>query len=291
MRLRHFTEAVRSIIRNKMMSLSSVVIVAACLFIVLLMVCFGLNIDAILGNVESGVQVRAFIDDGIDLDRVNSLIVTINNMEHVSQVMYMSKEDNWKEFAENNDIPPDTFQHNPLRANYEITVDNAGNVDSVVEALRQLEGIVNVPHQADTVNTLVSIGNIVRVVFLVIIAVLAILSVVIITNTIRLTIDNRKIEISIMKYIGSTNWFIRWPFLLEGLILGLAGAIIPTVLFIFSYDGFMGYLITEHLSLFANVDFVSGLEVFPVLAPLALALGGVIGTLASISTIRKYLDV
>ncbi len=92
MKFRHFTEACRSIVRNKMMSLSSVIIVAACLFIVLLMICFGLNIDAILSRAETGVHLRAFIMDNIDSNSQNDLFLTISNMQHVSLVTYNSKE-------------------------------------------------------------------------------------------------------------------------------------------------------------------------------------------------------
>jgi cell division transport system permease protein len=260
----------------------------------MLMVCLGLNIDSALGTAESDVQLTAFIEDGLIGEQINELLITINNMEHVSHIAFVSKEENWARLKASLDITEkvdEIVTSSPVSACYDVTVDSAQYTDAVVENIRALPGISTLPYAAETVGLLVSLGTIIRIVFLVIIALLALLSIVIITNTIRLTIDNRKIEIGIMKYIGSTNWFIRWPFLLEGLILGLTGALIPVALFVIFYDGVMGFLVETFQFLFASMELISGLDIFPVLAPLTLAIGGVIGTLASVFTMRKYLDV
>lgn len=293
---RYLAEAFKSILRNKVMSLTSVVIVGACLFIVTFMMCVALNLDSFLSYMESDVIVNVFIDNALDADGMNALRVAIRDHEHVIGIEYIDRNQNWSRFAEKYGLDPGILQdYNPLRRYYEVTIDNGANVLSVVEWLETPEmttlGAASINHAAGDIEAIVSLNRAVRAICLVIIAVLGVLAVIIIINTVRLTIDNRKNEIGIMKYIGSTNGFIRGPFIFEGMLLGLVGSIWPNILFIVFYDGAISYILNNFLSYVSSVSFIPGNQLFPVLVPVTLLLGALIGTLSSLFTIRKYLNV
>ena len=153
------------------------------------------------------------------------------------------------------------------------------------------DGIANIKHAQEETNILLSISRIIHVVSAVIILSLALISVIIIMNTIKLAVNSRKDEISIMKYIGATNWFIRWPFIIEGMIIGFIGSLIPILISWPCYDKLV-VIIYEKIPVIKKLfEFEPGIFIFSELAPIALALGVMIGIIGSFSSVRKYLNV
>lgn len=172
--------------------------------------------------------------------------------------------------------------------NEPVTVNNAPRIG---DADYEYQGIESIRHAQQLTDTLMAIDAIFKIVSVVIIAILAIISIGIIMNTIKLTVFIRKNEIGIMKYVGATDWFIRWPFIVEGVIIGLIGAAIPSVISWLSYDRIVDYFNTHISVLNTLVSLKSGSEIFIVTIPVALLVGALLGAVGSITSVRKHLRV
>lgn len=172
--------------------------------------------------------------------------------------------------------------------NEPVTVNNAPKIG---DADYEYQGIESIRHAQQLTDTLMAIDAIFKIVSVVIIAILAIISIGIIMNTIKLTVFIRKNEIGIMKYVGATDWFIRWPFIVEGVIIGLIGAAIPSVISWLSYDRIVDYFNTHISVLNTLVSLKSGSEIFVVTIPVALLVGALLGAVGSITSVRKHLRV
>ena len=172
--------------------------------------------------------------------------------------------------------------------NEPVTVNNAPKIG---DADYEYQGIDSIRHAQQLTDTLMAIDAIFKIVSVVIIAILAIISIGIIMNTIKLTVFIRKNEIGIMKYVGATDWFIRWPFIVEGVIIGLIGAAIPSVISWLSYDRIVDYFNTHISVLNTLVSLKSGSEIFIVTIPVALLVGALLGAVGSITSVRKHLRV
>ena len=170
--------------------------------------------------------------------------------------------------------------------NEPVTVNNAPKIG---DADYEYQGIESIRHAQQLTDTLMAIDAIFKIVSVVIIAILAIISIGIIMNTIKLTVFIRKNEIGIMKYVGATDWFIRWPFIVEGVIIGLIGAAIPSVISWLSYDRIVDYFNTHISVLNTLVSLKSGSEIFIVTIPVALLVGALLGAVGSITSVRKHL--
>ena len=172
--------------------------------------------------------------------------------------------------------------------NEPVTVNNAPKIG---DADYEYQGIESIRHAQQLTDTLMAIDAIFKIVSVVIIAILATISIGIIMNTIKLTVFIRKNEIGIMKYVGATDWFIRWPFIVEGVIIGLIGAAIPSVISWLSYDRIVDYFNTHISVLNTLVSLKSGSEIFIVTIPVALLVGALLGAVGSITSVRKHLRV
>lgn len=172
--------------------------------------------------------------------------------------------------------------------NEPVTVNNAPKIG---DADYEYQGIESIRHAQQLTDTLMAIDAIFKIVSVVIIAILAIISIGIIMNTIKLTVFIRKNEIGIMKYVGATDWFIRWPFIVEGVIIGLIGAAIPSVISWLSYDRIVDYFNTHISVLNTLMSLKSGSEIFIVTIPVALLVGALLGAVGSITSVRKHLRV
>ena len=172
--------------------------------------------------------------------------------------------------------------------NEPVTVNNAPKIG---DADYEYQGIESIRHAQQLTDTLMAIDAIFKIVSVVIIAILAIISIGIIMNTIKLTVFIRKNEIGIMKYVGATDWFIRWPFSVEGVIIGLIGDAIQSVISWLSYDRIVDYFNTHISVLNTLVSLKSGSEIFIVTIPVALLVGALLGAVGSITSVRKHLRV
>lgn len=274
------------------MSLASIGTIASCLIIVGIFYCIAVNVDYILKTLEetSGITVF-YVEEDITKEKLEA---KLNNMDHIDKIVYISPEEalnkEKKEWGEYASLLDGLENDNPLPPSFEITLDDIRYQKEVVSKLDKISG-VEIRYLEEETKILIGFNNMIRIISLVLILILALIGIMLMDNTIRLTVYIRKSEINIMKYIGATDWFIRWPFVIEGIIIGLIGSILPLVIIWFSYN-FITELIYEKNTLIQNVlTFRTAQEIFHVLSPISLAIGMGIGIIGSSISIRRYLKV
>jgi cell division transport system permease protein len=289
-------EAATGLLRNRLMSFASIVTVMSCMLVVSFSYCLAENVAYFLEQMESSLNLSVYLRDDVPPENLTPLSSEISSIPHVKTVIYVSSEDALKKFREElgddqgllDGIPEDK---NPLPRSFNVALDDIKNRDSVVTELEGLkkDGIEEIKYDEQIINLIISINNAIRIVSVLIILALIIVSVVIIMNTIKITVNTRRMEIQIMKYIGATDWFIRWPFIIEGMLIGFIGAAIPVALCWFGYNGVVARIFERFKALERLVEFKSAPEIFVILAPAALALGIFIGSAGSVSSLRRHL--
>lgn len=291
----YFREGVTSLFRNRLMTVASVATVAACIFIVSLSYCLISNLSGILSQIEDNIGVVAFLEDDIDSEAVNEIRDEITGLEHVTMATYISPEEaledlkaEWeaddilKGFDENN---------NPLSHSFEISLDSIENQTEVIGKLEGITGVRNILHAKTETEVLISLNNGISIVGIVIVIILAVISVVIIMNTIKISVYTRKNEINIMKFVGATDWFIRWPFIIEGTLIGILGAAIPMAISWPLYNKVVS-VIYENFEVIKNIaTLLDGATIFAKLIPASILVGILLGVFGSASSIRKHLRV
>jgi len=267
--------------------------IASCVFIVVFSIAMVVNVSSMFRQLEATTGIMVWIDDGLEREQVNELRERILEIEHVSRVTYVSADEGleWMIEQQQNPALERFFANNPLRAGFEIELTDTRQTDYVVEQLELLRayGAADVNYLGDVLDIFIMLSNVITVVSIIIVVVLGVLSVVIVMNTIKLTVNNRRNEISIMKYVGATDAFVRWPFIIEGIIIGLIGAVVPVAIVGLAYGGAIDMV---YSSLQFMEDFIvlrTAGQVFPWLAPAALLIGAGIGFAGSVVSIRKYL--
>ncbi len=222
-------EGFKNIWVNRLLSLATVVVLISCLIIVGSGTLIYLNINSLLDIIEGQNIVMAYVDDNADDVATQMLGVELRNLPNVANVEFVSKEDALKRqiasYGENmeilNGLPEDI-----LPDAYKITVDDLTLFDETVEKIRGLDNVLEIQENSELAAKLANIRDAVTYISLGIVAILFFVSLFIVSNTIRITIFNRRLEISIMKAVGATNSFIRWPFVVEGVLLGVISAVI-----------------------------------------------------------------
>ena len=255
-------QGVRNLFRNKWFTLASIATISACLFLFGLFYAIVINFQHIVKTAEEGVSVTVFFDQGIEETRIQEIGDMIARRPEVSDIRFISAEQAWESFKQEYlGEYADGFTENPLAdsANYEI----------------YLTGV-------NALIAYVSVG---------IIAILFAVSVFLISNTVTIGISVRKEEINIMKYIGATDFFVRSPFVIEGMMIGAIGASIPLSVIYTLYNVVLQYVLERFPMLTDLLSFLSVDEIFNVLTPVSLGIGIGIGFLGSIVTVRKHLRV
>ena len=295
-------QGVKNIGRNKMFSIASIATISACIFLFGLFFAIVVNFSYILRNVETNVGITVFFDEGLDQASINEIGEEIKGYSDiVTACNYVSADEAWESFSDKyfdgNEAAAEGFknnQDNPLAnsAHYEVYVDQIENQDELVSYIGTLPGVRQVNQSQEASQTLSTVNKLIALVSVVIILILLVVSVFLISNTVTVGIAVRREEIAIMKLIGATNTFVRLPFLLEGVLIGLIGAIIPLVVLYFLYSKAVNYILTRFSVL---QDLMNGLlpvnQVFVLLVPIGLILGMGIGLVGSTVTIRKHLKV
>jgi cell division transport system permease protein len=292
------SEAFKNLFRNHLMTVAAILTVSACLFILAVSLCLALNIDYLLEQMEQSLSVVVYLSDELDADQVNELYKRIQDIPYVKadSVKYISHEMAIERFIESMDADPsllDGLPDNFLPRSFELEAGDLAYRDVVIEELKGLafRGVEKIGNQEQYVGLLTTINNGIRVVSVIVIAGLIVLSVLIIVNTIKITVNSRRTEITIMKYVGATDWFIRWPFIIEGLLIGLIGAAVPLFFSWLSYRNVLAVLRDNFISVEELFDFKTTFEIFSLLIPLTLILGAGIGIIGSVTSMRKYLRV
>lgn len=358
----HISEGVKSIFKNGLMSLASVAVVGACIFIVIISLCIAVNIDYVLEQLESNVGISVMFGEEPDETMIADVEEKVKAIPHVVAVKYYSKDDALDQAKSmfDADALEGLREDNPLPRSFDIKVDDIANQTSVIKQLEKIQlelekkldskkkdaekekasetvteettepvtneagavipavisdgtaeattiaaensnlkigdegyvyrGIEKIKHLKEITDMLVTMNIVVRICSLVLIGILCVISVGIIMNTIKLTVFIRKNEINIMKYVGATDWFIRWPFIIEGIVIGLIGAVIPCVICWLGYDGIAGFL--NEFPLFKSVaQLKAAADIFGSIVPISLIIGVILGAIGSISSLEKHLNV
>lgn len=281
-----------------MFSVASIATMSACIFLFGLFFSIVVNFQYIVRNAESNVTMTVFFDENLDQGRINEIGELINARDEVVQVNYISAQDAWESFREEyfngSEAAAESFQgDNPLAklSSYEIYVDEIENQDDLISYIEGLSGVRVVNSSESATKTLSTFNKLLGYVSAAIILILLAVSVFLISNTISVGISVRSNEIGIMKLIGATNFFVRAPFTIEGVILGLVGSAIPLSLVYVLYGKTVSFVLNRFHILNDIVQFLDVDQVFSVLLPVGLILGIGIGLVGSRFTIRKHLKV
>ena len=290
-----FSEAFSGVIRNRLMSVASIGTVAACIFMIIISYCALTNVNYMLTQIEESIGISIFLEDDADADTVLALNDQLVTMEYVDSVRYISSEealDEMKQSWDAEDILSGFDEtNNPLTGSFEVNLTDISHQSEVVEKIEQLDGVRKIRSSETETEFLVKLSHFLRIFGRVLILALAAISVVIITNTIKLSGFTRRTEISIMKYVGATDWFIRWPFIIEGIIIGIVGASIPIIIAWPLYNKLISIIYEQIPMIHSIVSFRFGIDIFSILLPVALIFGALLGVLGSNISLRKHLNV
>lgn len=288
-------QGVINIFRNKLFSLASIATISACLFLFGLFYAVILNFQNVVHTAEEDVSVTVFFKDGTTQEEMEQIGAQIRARDEVSEAKFISADEAWAEWAPENigEDYNEIYTENPLEGmdNYEIYMNDVSKQESLVGWLESIPQVDNVRHSEMAATTLTGVNALVAYTSVGIIAILLAVSVFLINNTVMIGISVRKSEIEIMKYIGATDFFVRSPFVIEGILIGLIGSLLPLGLIYVLYKKFIDYVMIEFPSLTGLMQFLPVSEIYRTLLPVCLGLGAGIGFLGSFITVRKHLRV
>lgn len=287
-------QGVVNIFRNKWYSLASIATISACLFMFGLFYSIVANFQHIVKEAQEGVAVTVFFDEDISEERIAEIGALIEARTEVKRTNYISADAAWESFKQEYlGEYADGFTENPLQdsANYEIYLNDVSQQASLVSYLETVEGIRMINKSEITANTLAGINKLVGYVALGIIAILLAVSVFLISNTVTIGISVRKEEINIMKYIGATDFFVRFPFVIEGMLIGAVGSLLPLAVVYLVYNSVIEFVLNKFTVLSGILNFLSVQQVFSTLIPVSLIIGVGIGFIGSFTTVRKHIRV
>ena len=290
-------QGVKNIKRNWMFSLASIITMAACIFLVGVFYSLVTNVDNIAHKVEQEVPITVFFDEGTTDEQMQEVGNLIQARPEVERVEFESGDQAWQNFKDKyfqGSNAADGFKDdNPLvnSSNYQVYLNQIEKQTELVNYIQSLEHVREVNQSEQAANTLGSFNKLVSYASIIIIAILLLISIFLISNTVSVGISVRKEEIGIMKYIGATDAFVRAPFVLEGMVLGVIGAAIPLAALYFLYNTAVEFILTKFNVLTGVVDFIPVWQIYQVLLPIGLLLGIGIGFIGSIWTTRKHLRV
>ena len=288
-------EGFKGLFRNKWYTLASIATISACLFLLGIFIAILMNFQHIVENVQKGVAVTTFFVEGTTEEEILTMQKQLEGREEVDRVVYISSEQAWADFVEDMNMGEymDGFPENPLAksANLEIYVNDASKQADLVSYLESSSIVRRINKSELAANTLSGIDSLVGVASIGIIGILFLVSVFLISNTVTIGISIRKEEINIMKYIGATDFFVRFPFIIEGILIGLIGAAVPLALIYFLYNQVILGIAGQFPSLTSLLGFLDVTAVFEYLVPVSLGIGVGIGFFGSFFTCKKHLKV
>lgn len=280
----------RNLIANKSMSFSSISVLTACLLLIGISVVILLNIQTLVKDVEKQNVVVAFVKEGITDEQVQKVGTDLSSIPNVLAADFVSKEEGYeeqlKEFGVEKDLFDDVIE-NPLPHSYRISVSNLEEFSITLQQIEAVENVDSVRESQELVNQISVIQKSVTAICMIVVIVLAFVSMFIISNTIRITMVSRKIDIQVMKSVGATNTFICWPFMIEGIIIGFISGMISLGLTIL-FQKFEGESLSSLLELFGSTA-ISITDHLPLLIATYLLSGVLISSIGSVFSIRKYL--
>ena len=284
-------EAFVSLRRNGLMSFASVSTVALSLLILGMFLVMVLNLSHMASALESQVEISVYLEDGLNDLEIRETGTRITKIPGVSQVLFVSKDEALERFkqrlGDQQGMLSALGDSNPLPDAFEVKVDKPEQVKPAAQAIAKLKGVENAKFGQEVVEQVFNLARMIRVLGVILIVFLALAALFIISNTIRITVFARRKEIGIMKYVGATDWFIRWPFLIEGMILGFGGALVAVLLLSQTY----GALVSQ---IYQSLAFLPVIPQYPFITHISLFLlvvGAVIGALGSTISLKKFMKV
>lgn len=301
MRLNTFSysiqQGLKNIARHRMFSIASMATMAACIFMFGIFYILVYNVNVMVQTAEQNVAITVFFDEGTSDTRIQDIGEEIKKRTEVREIIFVSAEEAWESFKtdyfKGNEEFAEGFSENPLAnsANFEIYLKDVSQQTKLVNYLQSIDGVRSVNQSQAVAETLTEFNKILSIISIGIISILLCVAIFLINNTIATGINVRKEEIGIMKLIGATDFLVRAPFVVEGIVIGFIGAAFPLVVLYVFYDKVVAHVASEYTVIGSMVQFVTPLVLFQGLIPISLMLGVGIGLVGSLWTIRKHLKV
>lgn len=287
----YIREVFISLRRNNWMSVASIGTVAVSLFIFGMFLMMVMNMNKLAENMESQVQINVYLLDKVDREQARDIEKDLKEIEGVESVGFVTKDEAMERFkdrlGDQKTLLDALDETNPLPDSFEVTVTNPDLVKPAAEKMEKLDGVECAKYGQDVMEHLFEITRLLRIFGFTLMLVLAFATLFIISNTIRLTVFARRKEIAIMKYVGATDWFIRWPFVMEGMVLGLFGSIIAAMVLRTAYIA-MAEKVYETLAFFPLIPEQPFLTYITIVVVIS---GMVVGAIGSAVSIKKFLKV
>ncbi len=291
-------EGLKSVWINKVFSIASIATMMACIFLFGVFYAILVNFSSVVRDVESGVAITVFFDEGATQEEMDSVGQKIAQRPEVLKFNFVSADEAWEnyklEYFEGDEDAAAAFgSENPLanEASYEIYMEDISQQQDLVNYLEAQEYVRRVRQSETVANTLSDANRLIGIISVAILVILVCVAIFLISNTVRTGIAVRKEEIGIMKMIGATDFFVRSPFIVEGLFIGAVGAVVPLIILYLVYGRVITYVAERFGFLNNMISFVSARSVFTILVPISLVLGIGIGFLGSRVTVHRHINV
>ena len=286
------SDAFRSLKRNKTISIASIITVFITFIVLGVFSLVAQNANLAISGVEDKIEIAVYLDDDISLDNQKEIQVKLAEQDGVKDVTYLSKEEAYNDFKESTEdnegmLQGYTLESNPFPASFVVKIDDSSKIDDIASAVEDMDGVEEVKNQQDLVSSISAFVKGIRYVGTVLFVILVAVSIFLIMNTTKLTVYSRRREVGIMKFVGATDWFIRWPFIIEGIVIGFFGALFA----IFAIFGLYKYIISIVSSKMLIAQVVNISYVYTTMLWEFLLGGIVIGGIASYGALRKFLKV
>ena len=285
-------DAFKSLRRNKTISIASIITVLITFVVLGIFSLVAQNANLAIEGVQSKVELKVYLNDDVKLIDKREIEVKLREQDGVKSVEFESKEDAYNNFSDSMGessgiLQGYTIDNNPFPESYIVSLEDPSYAEDITNAVEEMEGVESVSDQQELINTVQNVVKGIRIVGAVLFVVLIGVSIFLIMNTTKLTVYSRRREVGIMKFVGATDWFIRWPFIIEGMVIALMGAVLSTVVVFFMYKATIGVIASKMLM----VKLVAPTYVFVSLLWKFVLSSIVIGGFASFTALRKFLVV
>ena len=285
-------DALKSIKRNRTISIAAMLTVLITFFVFGTFTLLALNFNKSIEDVASKIQIQVYLKDDIKLVDQKEIELKLMENQQVSEVTYESKDEAFLNLKENLGSNARLLEgydltNNPLPSSFIVNLKDPSYAEEVSKSVESMTGVEGIGNQQDVIDTISKFVDVVKIVGIGLFIVFVGVSIFLIMNTIKLTVYSRRREVGIMKFVGATDWFIRWPFVIEGVIIGAVGSLASSVILYFVYNGVFKWIVS---SMFI-VNLVQPQIVLTTLLACFVGGGIVIGEIGSIFALRKFLVV
>jgi cell division transport system permease protein len=293
-------QGIRNIFRNKLFSLASIATIGACLFLFGLFYAVLMNFQNVMNTTQEDIHITVFFELNTSEQRVREIATTISRRTEVSHVIHVTAEEAWEEFRQTlgdhaeiygDDNPLAGSDTTPSSENIVVYINDVAQQRTLISYVDSIPEVRKINRSDFLADILSGVNSLIAYATVGIIGILLLVSIFLISNTVTIGISVRREEINIMKYIGATDFIVRSPFVIEGILIGIVGAITPLVLIYLLYNQVIGYIINNFTVLAEVFNFLSVDLIFQTLVPVSFAMGAGIGLIGSVTTVKKHLRV